>query len=80
MREHNMTTTVSVEYSSAAAWRDAAKARGLSIITDPTGDNGKPVARAYYMRDGKPVVCGKLRRIGLNGQSGVQGWLQETRD
>ena len=75
-----MTTTVSIEYWSASAWRDAAKARGLSIITDPTGDNGKPVARAYYMRDGKPVVCGKLRRIGPDGQSGVQGWLQETRD
>lgn len=74
-----MTTTVSTEYFDAKCWRDAAKARGLSIITDPTGDNGLPVARAYYMRDGKPVVVGRLRRIGPDGNSGVQGWLQETR-
>lgn len=72
-------TAISIEYSSAIAWRDAAKARGLSIITDPTGDYGRPVARAYYMRDGKPVVCGKLRCIGLDGKSGVQGWLQEIK-
>ena len=74
-----MTTTISTEYSTAIAWRDAAKARGLSIITDPTGDHGRPLARAYFMRDGKPVVCGRLRHIGPDGKSGVQGWLQETR-
>jgi len=74
-----MTTTVSIEYSTALEWRDAAIARGLSIITDPVGDNGRPLARAYYLRDGKPVVCGKLRRIGPDGNSGVQGWLQETK-
>jgi len=74
-----MTTTISTEYSTALGWRDAAIARGLSIITDPIGDNGRPLARAYYMHDGKPVVCGKLRRIGPDGNSGVQGWLQETK-
>jgi hypothetical protein len=74
-----MTTTVSTEYSTAIAWRDAAIARGLSIITDPTGDHGRPLARAYFMRDGKPVVCGRLRHIGPDGNSGVQGWLQETK-
>ena len=74
-----MTTTVSIEYSTALEWRDAAIARGLSIITDPIGDNGRPLARAYYLRNGKPVVCGKLRRIGPDGNSGVQGWLQETK-
>lgn len=74
-----MTTQVSIEYSSARAWRDAAQVRGLSIIIDPTGDHGRPLARAYYMRDGKPVVVGRLRRIGPDGQSGVQGFLVETR-
>ena len=74
-----MTTTISTEYSTAIAWREAAIARGLSIITDPTGDHGRPLARAYFMRDGKPVVCGRLRPIGPDGKSGVQGWLQETR-
>jgi hypothetical protein len=74
-----MATQVSIEYSSAREWRDAAQARGLSIITDPTGDHGRPLARAYYMRDGNPVVVGRLRRIGPDGNSGVQGFLTETR-
>ena len=74
-----MSDNYSIEYSTAIAWRDAAIARGLSIITDPTGDHGRPLARAYFIRDGKPVVCGRLRRIGPDGNSGVQGWLQETK-
>ena len=74
-----MTTTISKEYFSALAWRDAAKAKGLDVISDPTGDNNKPVAWAYYMQDGKPVVCGKLCKIGPDGKNGVQGWLQETK-
>ena len=74
-----MTTTVSIEFSSAAAWQKAAKERGLNVVADPTGDHGKPVAWAFYMENGKPVVQGKLRQIGPDGKSGVQGWLQETR-
>ena len=74
-----MTTTVSTEYSNVAAWRIAARERGLQIISDPTGDHGRPVSYAFFMQDGKPVIRGKLRMIGVDGKSGVQGWLQEVR-
>ena len=74
-----MTTTISIEFSSSRAWLEAARDRGLKIIAHPTGDHGRPVSYAFLMQDGKPVVYGKLRTIGVDGKSGVQGWLQEVR-
>ena len=73
-----MTTYISTEFFNATAWHKEAKERGLRVVAHPTGDNGRPVAYAFFMESGKPVVRGKLRTIGIDGKSGVQGWLQEV--
>ncbi len=72
-----MTTEISREFFDFYAWRDAVRQRGLSVATDPKGDNGRPVAWAYEMKHGKPFVRGKIRTIGIDGKSGVQGWVTD---
>ena len=71
-----MSMVSSTEYHSESAWRAAAAARGLQI--GRSAKTGETVA--YFTRDGKTYVHGRLRPVGVaafGGPSGVQGWINE---